>query len=126
MSDHNRDVLDLPEEQQLPKPRLFTGLLMAGLGLVIIAALLRIFDIDRFGNVLFVIAWAIMLVHFVLKVVSNFRFHRRMCVRDLGRLGVITAIMLQMLHLPFALYLMIASGIIYAVGFFGEWGGENA
>ena len=98
---------------------------MVGIVLITAAAILRIVHVEAWALTLFAVAWGIMFVHFLLKVFSNHRFYRKMCVRDLGRLGVVTAVTMRIFEMDFALWVMVTSGVVYAFGFFGAWGPDE-
>lgn len=114
-------VLDFPEEEKKPEPKLFPKFLMVGVILVMVASIVKIAGFRVVGLALFIVSWLTLVIHFALRLKSNFKFHKYMCLRDFGRLGVVTAIIMKLLDLPFVLPVMILSGMIYAGGYFGAW-----
>jgi hypothetical protein len=92
---------------------------MSGVILVIIAAISRIAGFERAGLVIFVASWFVLVIHLSLSVNANFRHNKFICLREFGRLGVISAIIMKMLELPFVFPVMIFAGLMYAGGYFG-------
>jgi|GEM_PF-4801328 len=123
-NDENESVLDLPEGEQKPAPKVYPKILIAGVGLVIIAAIIKITGFKNFGLALFIVSWIVLAIHFSLRLKSNFRHYKYICLRDLGRLGVVSAMIMRLLDAPFVLPVMILSGLIYAGGYFGNWASD--
>lgn len=113
------NVLDLPEGKQKPAPKVYPKVLMVGVALVIIAFIVKIAGLFNFGLALFILSWIVLGIHFALRLKSNFRNYKYICIRDLGRFGVVSAIIMRLLDLPFVLPVMILSVFMYAGGYFG-------
>jgi hypothetical protein len=93
---------------------------MIGAAGVILGSFFRIMHWP-YSTFIFIWAWLILVTHFALRLVSNMRHYPLVCLRDFGRLAVITGVMLKIMALPFALPSLIAGGVIYGIGYFVSW-----
>ena len=114
-------ILDLSERKEKPSPKIYPKTLMTGVVLVIIAAVIKITGFKDFGLALFIVSWIMLTIHFSFRLKSNFRHYKYLCLRDLGRLGVVSAIIMRLLDVPFIFPVIFLSGLIYAGGYFWDW-----
>jgi hypothetical protein len=111
VSDEERNIIDLPEHE-IPETRQFIIPLAIGMVVGIVAVIFH-YKHWPYTLLLLLVAWFFLVLHFMLKIVFNWKIHPWQCLRDLSHIVIVSAVLSRFIQFEYSFWLLGAGLAIY-------------